>query len=301
MPELKSASDRRTPEPEAHGGVLVTGAASGIGRAIALRLSGAGYDVVACGRNESALADLVREGSNGSGRLMPLVLDVTDAAAVNATEERARQLLAGRPIEVLVNNAGYSHPGPMELIEDAALRRQFDVNVFGLMALTRTLAPTMRERGRGRIVNISSGMGLQTLPLHGAYNASKYALEALSDALRMELAPWGVQVILIEPGTIRSGFSERALTPLRHYAGESTPYQGALKRVAATYAKTYQSAPGPESVAIEVQKAIAARRPRARYIRGRTKMRVAVVESLPTVWADTLKRRALGYATDSAS
>lgn len=278
--------------------VLVTGATSGIGRAIALRLCRAGHDVVATGRNEAALADLSGEASGARGDLQTLVLDVTDAQAVASLEERANSLLGGRPVEVLVNNAGYSNPGPLELIADAELRRQFDANVFGLMAVTRAFVGGMRSRGHGRVVNISSGMGRQSLPLHGAYNASKYAVEALSDAMRMELAPFGVQVVLVEPGTISSGFSGRALRELHRYRGAGSPYVRAVEHAERSYERTYGSAPGPESVAETVLTAVEASRPRPRYIAARTWLRIAVLETIPTAWSDTIKRRALGYTVE---
>jgi NAD(P)-dependent dehydrogenase (short-subunit alcohol dehydrogenase family) len=278
--------------------VLVTGATSGIGRAVALRLCRAGHHVLATGRNGSALDDLAADASGAHGDLQTLVLDVTDARAVASLEAQANSLLGGRPIDVLVNNAGYSNPGPLELVGDSDLRRQFDTNVFGLMAVTRALVAGMRSRGHGRVVNISSGMGRQTLPLHGAYNATKYAVEALSDAMRMELAPFGVQVVLVEPGTIRSGFSERALRQIRQYGDVRSPYSVALQNADRAYKRNYGSAPGPESVAETVRTAVEASRPRARYIGARTWVRIAVLETIPTAWADALKRRALGYAVE---
>ncbi|MFT4083211.1 MAG: SDR family oxidoreductase [Nocardioides sp.] len=275
--------------------VFITGATSGIGRQSALSLVHAGHHVVASGRNEAALQEVAEDASAATGRLYPMVLDVTDTDGVAGVESRAQTLLEGRPVDVLVNNAGFSLPGPLELVDDAALRRQFDVNVFGLMEVTRAFLPGMRSRRRGRIVNISSGMGRQTLPLHGAYNASKYAVEALSDALRMEMAPWNVQVLLIEPGTVDTGFADRALEALHRYAHESSPYRDAITQVEQSYARAYGSSPTAETVARQVVEAIESKRPRPRYISWNTLLRVTVLEAIPTRWADEVKRRALGY------
>jgi short-subunit dehydrogenase len=146
-----------------------------------------------------------------------LTLDVTSATSLAvATLERRTK---GYGIDVLVNNAGYGLVGPLETIDDADLRAQFDTNVFGLMAVTRAFLPAMRDRRAGRIINVSSVGGRMTFPLMGAYHASKYALEALSDALRLELLPMGVHVSLIEPGPIRTEFNDRAM----EWAGKYNP------------------------------------------------------------------------------
>jgi NAD(P)-dependent dehydrogenase (short-subunit alcohol dehydrogenase family) len=191
--------------------ILITGATSGIGRDAALRLARAGHLVLAGGRRADALATLARE---GGGRLEPVVLDVTDPASVAAARELVDRRTGGRGLDVLVNNAGFALPGPLEALAEEDLRMLFDTNVFGLLAMTRAFLPGMRERGQGRVVNVGSIMGRVAMPLLGAYNASKHAVAALTDALRMELAPFGISVVLVEPGAIRTGFAARALAGL---------------------------------------------------------------------------------------
>ena len=171
--------------------ILITGASSGIGREAAMRLVRAGHLVLAGGRRPDALAGLARA---AGGRLEPVVLDVTDPASVEAARELVERRTGGRGLDVLVNNAGYALPGPLEALADADLRRLFDTNVFRLLAVTRAFVPAMRERGAGRVVNVGSIMGRVAMPLLGAYNASKHAVAAATDALRMELprsgSPW---------------------------------------------------------------------------------------------------------------
>lgn len=282
--------------------VLVTGATSGIGRATALRLAGAGYHVVASGRDAGALADLKLGASRPSssrspaGRLDTAVLDVAgDGESVEEAARAVRAILGDATPDVLVNNAGFSAPGPLELVGDRELREQFDVNVFGLMAVTRAFVAGMRERGSGRIINVSSVMGRMTLPLHGAYNASKFAVEALSDALRMELAAFGVDVVIVEPGTIRTGFERRALANAGRYRAAESPYRPVLSKIEDVYGKVYEGSPGPETVAETIERAIRARRPRARYISLRDRTQVALFSRLPSSLADSVRRRAVGF------
>ncbi|MFL6250780.1 MAG: SDR family oxidoreductase, partial [Actinomycetes bacterium] len=188
--------------------ILITGATSGIGRDAALRLARAGHLVLAGGRRPDALAALARD---ARGRLEPVTLDVTDPASVAAARALVERRTGGRGLDVLVNNAGYALPGPLEALADADLRGLFDTNLFGLLAVTRAFVPAMRERGQGRVVNVGSIMGRVAMPLLGAYNATKHAVAAMTETLRMELAPFGITVVLVEPGAVRTGFASRAL------------------------------------------------------------------------------------------
>jgi NAD(P)-dependent dehydrogenase (short-subunit alcohol dehydrogenase family) len=184
--------------------ILITGATAGIGRHAALELVRQGHHVIATGRRATALATLKDEASSlasmRGGRLDVLPLDVTDANSVAAAAAAVGDLTSNRGVDVLVNNAGYGQMGPVEEVSDAELRRQYDTNVFGLMSVTRAFLPKMRERGDGRVVNVGSIGGRYTFPLMGAYNSTKYAVESLSDALRNELAPFGIDVSIVEPG-----------------------------------------------------------------------------------------------------
>ncbi|MDF2739718.1 MAG: 3-oxoacyl-[acyl-carrier protein] reductase, partial [Actinomycetia bacterium] len=224
--------------------ILITGATSGIGRDAAVALAQAGHLVLAGGRRVDALAALVR---HSEGRAEPVVLDVTDPDSVEDARELVERRTGGRGLDVLVNNAGYALPGPLEALAERDLRELFDTNVFGLLAVTRAFLPPMRERGQGRVVNVGSIMGRVAMPLLGAYNASKHAVAAVTDALRMELAPFGITVVLVEPGAIRTGFAARALAGLAPYRDPGSPYAAALAGTDAAWARVYRFAPGPAS------------------------------------------------------
>ena len=179
--------------------VLITGCSTGIGRAAASHLAARGYTVIATARRVEDLADLAAAGC----RTLPL--DVTDEASMRAAVD-AVEAAHGR-IDVLVNNAGYSQSGAVESVPLARTRAQFETNVFGPLRLTQLVLPGMRRRRAGRVVNVSSMGGRLVFPGGGVYHASKYAVEALSDALRYELRPFGIAVVLIEPGLIKTNFA----------------------------------------------------------------------------------------------
>jgi NAD(P)-dependent dehydrogenase (short-subunit alcohol dehydrogenase family) len=269
--------------------ILITGATSGIGRDAALRLARAGHLVLAGGRRADALAALARVAGD---RLEPVVLDVTDPASVEAARALVERRTGGRGLDVLVNNAGYALPGPLEMLAERDLRELFETNVFGLLAVTRAFLPPMRERGRGRVVNVGSIMGRVPMPLLGAYNASKHAVVAISDALRMELAPFGVTVVLVEPGAIRTGFSARALAGLAPYRDPASPYAAALAGAGPAWSRVYRLAPGPAGAGRAIARAATADRPAPRYVvPARNRLVVAALAALPTAAADAAKRR----------
>lgn len=246
-------------QPHPHDPVLVTGCSSGIGRAAVLDLLAAGHTVYATARRPETLADLEAAGA----RALPLdVTDEASMAAAVATVEREH----GR-VGTLVNNAGYGVYGPVEEVALDDVRRQFETNVFGLARLTQLVLPGMRAARSGRVVNIASMGGRLTFPLGGYYHASKHAVEALSDALRMELRPFGVEVVVVEPGLIRTGFDAIASTGLDDVPPGS-PY--AAMRAAGDEATRSgyagRAAAGPEVVARVVTRAVEAHRPRTRYV-----------------------------------
>jgi NAD(P)-dependent dehydrogenase (short-subunit alcohol dehydrogenase family) len=272
--------------------ILITGATSGIGRAAALRLVHDGHLVLAGGRRRELLAELA---AGTRGRVEPVVLDVTDPESVAAARELVARRTGGRGLDVLVNSAGYALPGPLEALAEADLRALFDVNLFGLLAVTRAFLPAMRERGRGRVVNVGSIMGRVAMPLLGAYNASKHAVAAVTDALRMELAPFGVTVVLVEPGAIRTGFAARALASLAPYRDPSSPYAAVLAGTDAAWARVYRLAPGPAAAGRVVARAATTDRPAARYVvPARDRLVVAGLAALPAAAADAAKRRSMG-------
>src|SRR3954468_24003689 len=183
--------------------VLITGCSSGIGHATAKRLAGKGLTVYATGRRPESIADLEESGCK------TLALDVTDEASMKAAVEAVEA--AEGAVGALVNNAGYSQSGAIESVPMERLRAQFETNVFGLVRMCQLVLPGMRRRGWGRIVNISSMGGRLTFPGGGAYHGTKYAVEALSDALRFEVRGFGIDVAVIEPGLIKTRFGETAV------------------------------------------------------------------------------------------
>jgi NAD(P)-dependent dehydrogenase (short-subunit alcohol dehydrogenase family) len=242
--------------------VLITGCSSGIGHETAKRLAGAGWTVYATARRPESIADLAEAGCR------TLALDVTDEASMQAAVGAAE---AGGPLGALVNNAGYSQSGAVETLPMDRLRAQFETNVFGLVRMSQLVLPGMREGGGGRIVNISSMGGRLTFPGGGAYHATKYAVEAISDALRFEVRGFGVDVVVIEPGLIRTGFGDAAVGSIEEKMSEEGPYGRFNSAVAKATSRVYEGGPlsrlggGPDAVAKVIQKALEARRPRPRY------------------------------------
>ncbi|RMH43546.1 MAG: SDR family oxidoreductase [Deltaproteobacteria bacterium] len=273
--------------------VLITGATSGIGRATALRLARTGFRVFATGRNAEALAALEREADGGP--LTAFRLDVTDPESVAAAVRTVDAATGGYGLDALVNNAGYGTAGPAELCTDDDIRAQYEVNLFGALRVTRAFLPKMRERGAGRVVNVSSIGGRITFPLFGVYNSTKYALESLTDALRMELHPFGVRFVLVEPGVIATGFADRSMHEVAKYRSADSPYAPVTDRADELRAKTDRTAVGPEVIARTIERALRARRPRARYVAPfRYRVALALIAITPTWLYDWAMRRAVG-------
>lgn len=243
--------------------VLITGCSSGIGHATAELLQAHGYDVYASARRPEAIEDLAQRGCH------TLALDVTSEESMSGAVAQVNQASGG--IDVLINNAGYSQSGAVESIGLDDVRAQFETNVFGLVRMCQLVLPGMRERGQGKIVNIGSMGGRFTLPGGGLYHATKYALEAISDALRFEVRGFGVDVILIEPGLITTGFGDVASGSVEKASGDQEdPYADFNRHVAKITAEAYEGpmvklGGGPEKVAEAIVKALGARRPKARY------------------------------------
>ncbi|MDX1877764.1 oxidoreductase [Mycolicibacterium sp. 141076] len=241
--------------------VLITGCSSGIGEATAADLVAHGHTVYATARRPETLKALAGKGCH------TLALDVTNeesmAAAVAAVEDEAGS------IDVLVNNAGYSQSGAVESIPLDNIRKQFETNVFGLIRMSQLVLPGMRTAGSGRIINIGSMGGKLTFPGGGIYHATKYAVEAISDAMRFEVQGFGVQIVLIEPGLITTGFADTAVGSVDGL--NDGPYAEFNSRVGTVTADIYAGSiakflgGNPDSVAEVVRKAIEAKRPKARY------------------------------------
>ena len=244
-----------------HDPVLVTGCSSGIGRATALALLDSGHTVWATARRPETLADLVARGARTAA------LDVTDEDSMVAA---VRTVVAehGR-VGALVNNAGYGEYGAVEEVDLDKVRTMFETNVFGLARMCQLVLPSMRAAGSGRIVNIGSMGGRFTFPLGGYYHATKYAVEALTDALRIEVRGFGIDVVLVEPGVTRSEFVDTAGSSDGLGGDDSSPYGSMRASVARTNADAYDSrmmSASAESVAAVVLKAVEDTRPRTRYL-----------------------------------
>ena len=273
--------------------VLITGATAGIGRTTALHLAQLGHHVIATGRKPAELAKVKADA--GATKLDTVLLDVTSPASIAAAVGEVDKLTSGRGIDVLVNNAGFGILGPTSEITEAEMRRQYETNVFGLMNVTRAFLPRMRERRAGRIINVSSVGGRMTLPYFGVYNSTKYAVESLSDALRYELRPFGIDVAMIEPGVIRTNFESTAVTGLGQFA--ATPYASAVAKYEQISKMVDKFASNPIVIARAIARAVRARRPAARYVAPRTTYFVLWMSAmLPTrVWDWAMRR--LGFLT----
>jgi NAD(P)-dependent dehydrogenase (short-subunit alcohol dehydrogenase family) len=242
--------------------ILITGCSSGIGRATALRLARRrDLTVYATARRVSTLDDLATAGCR------VLALDVTDEASLS-TAVAAIEAEHGA-VGVLINNAGYGEYGTVEETPIARVREQFETNVYGPARLIQLVLPGMRRAGTGRIVNISSMGGRLVFPVGGYYHASKWALEAISDALRFEVRRFGVDVVVVEPGLIRTGFGEVAASTLAASKTPSTPYARLNELMTRQMASSYRSrmlAASPDAVARVIGRAVTARHPRTRYL-----------------------------------
>ena len=256
--------------------VLVTGASSGIGAATASLLLDRGWRVFAAARRLEPMAALEAQGAE----LFQLDLSNNQSRSALATKLQSRV----GALDALVNNAGFGEVGPLETMELERARAIFEVNVFGLMGLTQLLVPAMRQRGCGRIVNVSSIAGRWVTPGSGWYGASKFALEALSDALRLELKSFGLQVVIVEPGLIATNFGEIAF-PSMQKALECNIYGKMMRNVRAGWERVYQGASSPLLVAQTIENALTKTKPAPRYRCGHQAISVLASELLPTsIW-----------------
>ncbi|MEO6473081.1 MAG: oxidoreductase [Aeromicrobium sp.] len=240
--------------------VLITGCSSGIGEATAARLAKGDWTVYATARRPETLDAL------GAAGCKTLALDVTNEDSMVAAVDAVTKESGG--VDALVNNAGYSQSGAAETLDLADVRRQFETNVFGPLRMTQLVLPHMREQSSGRIINISSMGGRLVFPGGGAYHATKYAVEAFSDALRFEVAGYGIKVVLVEPGLITTNFDQAALASMEGI--EDGPYSHFNAHVAKMTAETYAGpmaklGGGPDSVAKVIEKSLNAKHPKIRY------------------------------------
>jgi NAD(P)-dependent dehydrogenase (short-subunit alcohol dehydrogenase family) len=275
----------------ARGAVVITGASTGIGHASALHLASLGFQVFAGVRRDD---DAERLRAAGDGGIEPLRIDVTDQASIDAAAQRAREATGGR-VAGLVNNAGIAVPGPLEHLPIDEFRRQIEVNLTGQVAVTQAFLPMLRA-ARGRIVNIGSIGGRVALPLLGPYAASKHAMEGLTDSLRRELAPSGIEVSIVRPGPIKTEIWERGnakADELLDRMPEAEEHYGpAIAAARAGAEQRMREAIPPREVAEVVAHALTADKPRTRYLVGpRTRAMALLSTVLPDRTFDGVIRR----------
>lgn len=278
--------------------VLVTGASTGIGNACAHRLAERGWQVFAGVRREVDFEQLSNK-ANSSGKITPLILDVTEEASIKAAFEVISDAVDGKGLGGVVNNAGVVVPGPLEFIPLDELRRQFEVNAIAPVAVIQAAMPLLR-RNTGRIVNIGSISGKISTPMMGPYSGSKFAIEALSDSLRNELAPWGMHVALVDPGNIKTPIWQKTTA----FADEMLPtmppemqelYAPLIEKTRAMAKNSEETAIPAETVANAVAHALGSNRPRIRYFVGTdAKLGSLAARLLPDGLRDRVVQKVIG-------
>jgi NAD(P)-dependent dehydrogenase (short-subunit alcohol dehydrogenase family) len=283
---------------------LITGASTGIGEACALRLDAAGWRVFAGVRRDD---DAARLRSQLSERSHPVIVDVTDRTSIARAVDDITSVLRDDGLSGLVNNAGIAVSGPLEFLPVEEFRRQLDVNVSGQLAVTQACLSRLRSR-RGRIVFMGSIAGRVALPMLGPYSASKHALEALADALRLELQPWGMHVSIVEPGSVATPIWKKGEEMATRASARFPPaaeqlYSGALQAFRNAAADAARRGIAPDNVAIVVEHALTSAQPRTRYLIGAdAKLRARISALIPDRLRDRLFTRALGLpARDSVT
>jgi NAD(P)-dependent dehydrogenase (short-subunit alcohol dehydrogenase family) len=276
------------------GYIFITGTSSGIGEACTRHLAGLGFNVFAGVRKPE-------DGERVAGpRIEPVIVDVTDDASVAAAAEHVRGAIGNAGLAGLVNNAGIAVAGPLEYIALDEFQRQLEVNVTGVLRTTQAMLPLIRQGGRGRIVNISSIGGRVAIPLVGPYNASKFALEGLSDALRRELRPWGIQVALIEPGAVATPIWDKGADQAADLERDAPPevrerYGEVIDAIRKQSEKNRTDGVPPQEVAEAVAHALTHDKPKTRYLIGRdAKTRGPMAKVMPDRLMDAAIARALG-------
>ncbi|MCE5269450.1 MAG: SDR family oxidoreductase [Planctomycetaceae bacterium] len=286
-----SSSDVRRPPT-----VVVTGASSGIGKACALELDRRGWHVYAGVRSEQAARQLSSEASD---RLTPLTIDVTDAGQIAAAAETVARGVGDAGLDALINNAGIALSGPVELVPIDAWRRQFEVNVIGHVAVTQAFLPLLRK-APGRVVNISSVNGGLAAPYMAPYSASKFAIEAITDALRIELRGFGIRVAAVEPGPIDTPIWDKSVGVADQMSEDVDPaalalYGDDLNAMRAVVAKSARTASPVQRVVRAVVHALTAERPKTRYFIGmQARMPFKILKMIPDRLRDWLIRKVVG-------
>ncbi len=275
--------------------LLITGASSGIGEACALEFDRLGWRVLATVRRESD-ADALRQ--KASANLTPLLMDVTDDASIQHAAEQIRGIIGDNGLQGLINNAGVAIAGPLEFLPIAELRHQLEVNVIGQVAVTQAFLPMLRQATHARIINIGSVSGLIAYPMLGPYNASKFALEAITDALRMELKQWGIHVALIDPSAIKTPIWEKSAAHGAELTAQLTPdmrdlYADLIGKMGKVARASGKHGSPVIKVVEAVVHAMTAAKPRTRYLIGISKPLVMFLRAIPDRRRDALILRTL--------
>jgi NAD(P)-dependent dehydrogenase (short-subunit alcohol dehydrogenase family) len=271
--------------------VIITGASSGIGEATARELARRGFHVLAGIRRDHD-ADAIR-GLN----IEPLILDITNPDHIRALADRVHGDPQGRAVRALMNNAGMGVNAPVEVFAIDEWRRLFEVNFFGHIAVTQTLLPAL-IRSKGRVINISSVGGKIAMATYGPYASTKFALEAISDSLRREIAPLGVQVVVVEPAAVRTKIGDRAIARAQEVASTMTPEQSErygrlVEAITAQASSAMESGLSADAAAKVIAQAVTARKPRTRYTIGREAALLPVLTTLPDRMLDCILAAAL--------
>ena len=277
--------------------VIITGASAGIGEECARTLAREGAHLVITARRRDRLDVLKQQIESSGGHAVAVEADITSP---DDRERLVREALnVSGQIDGLVNNAGYGQRGPIEIVPIEKIRQNFETNLFSLIALTQIVIPVMRRQGRGRIVNISSVAGKIARPLSSVYDSTKHALEAISDGLRGELAPFGIQVVVIEPGFILTEFLGVANEVSKPVMEQTSPYAAFFEGLAAGHQRMRRLAGCPEDIARLVLKALTAKRPRPRYAGpGHARVFLALKRWLPERLFDYVVTRQSGVDTE---
>lgn len=280
--------------------VIITGASSGIGRESALLLDQLGFRVFAGVRKEKDAISLQQQASD---QLVPIFLDVSNPDSISTSFETILNDGHETTLIGLINNAGIAIASPLEFIPVDLLRKQLEINVIGQLAVTQAFLPLLRK-SKGRVINMGSISGLNAFPLTGPYAISKFALEAMTDSLRVELRPWGVKVIIIEPGAIATPIWEKSLKRKREVEQYLPPwassvYRTAIRRMEMNAIKSADSAPTPKIVAQTVKHALTSPRPKTRYLVGVSPIKIKLLRILPDQVRDWLIAKALGIPANT--
>jgi short-subunit dehydrogenase len=279
--------------------VLITGCSSGIGAAVAQALARRGHWVFATARSPDTLGSLV---AGSQGRITGHALDVCDAGSIATLHAELALLTKGAGPDVVINNAGIGAMGPVELMSMTTARACLETNVLGLMAVTQAFLPAMRARRRGHIVNVSSVVGKIAMPYEAIYVASKHAVEGFSDALRFEVAPFGIDVTIVEPGALRTEFQERGHAQIKALPLAASPYGPHVAGFEAERAKAFKNAPSATDAAQYFVRIVEAKTPPTRFLfPGQARFVKRAFGTFPDRMTDSIKRWAFNVPRHAAA